>query len=345
MEVFGPGEVRAAGRGRRRADRGDRPARPTARCSCRPGRTCRPRWSGAAGPGDVVVTMGAPPISLMGDELLAALGARSERRRTQGRRWPAGAGVTGGWSGRTPTRCRPRCAGSWPGPGSAGCARRCPGRSRAGVAAGGRARWSGWCTARPCSASARCGWSGTELLTPAAGASRPRPYRCGTPLARVDLDAVRAPGAGAGRRWTGPRCPAAGRPRSWSRWSSGRRWRRCRPDRQFTLIDGEGVAYRTVTRQPAGLPLAELAAPGPADVEHPGGADRARGADRRAARAAGGDLGGRAGPDPAGAAQRTARSSGATIRRARRRRRWRRRCCSARATRSTSARPTVVTIR
>jgi UDP-N-acetylmuramate--alanine ligase len=27
--------------------------------------------------GDVVVTMGAPPISLMGDELLAALAARS----------------------------------------------------------------------------------------------------------------------------------------------------------------------------------------------------------------------------------------------------------------------------
>lgn len=30
-----------------------------------------------ARPGDVVVTMGAPPISLMGDELLAALSART----------------------------------------------------------------------------------------------------------------------------------------------------------------------------------------------------------------------------------------------------------------------------
>jgi cell division protein FtsQ len=39
------------------------------------------------------------------------------------------------------------------------------------------------------------------------------------------------------------------------------------PDRKsFTLVDGTGVAYRTVTRKPAGLPLAKLAAPGPADV-------------------------------------------------------------------------------
>ena len=33
-----------------------------------------------ARPGDVVVTMGAPPISLMGDELLAALAARAGER-------------------------------------------------------------------------------------------------------------------------------------------------------------------------------------------------------------------------------------------------------------------------
>jgi cell division protein FtsQ len=36
--------------------------------------------------------------------------------------------------------------------------------------------------------------------------------------------------------------------------------------KQFTLIDEAGVAYRTVTRKPAGLPVARLAAPGPADV-------------------------------------------------------------------------------
>ena len=39
MEVFGPGEVREPGEGGDRADRGGRPAAPTARCSCRPGRT------------------------------------------------------------------------------------------------------------------------------------------------------------------------------------------------------------------------------------------------------------------------------------------------------------------
>jgi UDP-N-acetylmuramate--alanine ligase len=33
-----------------------------------------------AQPGDVVVTMGAPPISLMGDELLAALAERGRQR-------------------------------------------------------------------------------------------------------------------------------------------------------------------------------------------------------------------------------------------------------------------------
>jgi cell division protein FtsQ len=35
---------------------------------------------------------------------------------------------------------------------------------------------------------------------------------------------------------------------------------------QFTLIDHEGVAYRTVSKVPAGLPMARLAAPGPHDV-------------------------------------------------------------------------------
>ena len=46
LEVFGPGEVREPGEGGVGADRGDRPARRAARSSCRPGRTCRPRWSG-----------------------------------------------------------------------------------------------------------------------------------------------------------------------------------------------------------------------------------------------------------------------------------------------------------
>jgi UDP-N-acetylmuramate--alanine ligase len=75
MEVFGPGEVREPGEGgqalaaavdlpedrKRFVDAWDDvPAEVAAR----------------AAPGDVVVTMGAPPISLLGDELLAALGAK-----------------------------------------------------------------------------------------------------------------------------------------------------------------------------------------------------------------------------------------------------------------------------
>ncbi|MEV4709510.1 FtsQ-type POTRA domain-containing protein [Actinoplanes sp. NPDC049316] len=34
----------------------------------------------------------------------------------------------------------------------------------------------------------------------------------------------------------------------------------------FSLIDAEGVAFRTVARRPAGLPVAKLAAPSPADI-------------------------------------------------------------------------------
>jgi UDP-N-acetylmuramate--alanine ligase len=76
LEVFGPGEVRQPGEGGVALTAaidlpGDRKA-------------FVPSWEDVpaevtrrAKPGDVVVTMGAPPISLMGDELLAALGARA----------------------------------------------------------------------------------------------------------------------------------------------------------------------------------------------------------------------------------------------------------------------------
>lgn len=85
------------------------------------------------------------------------------------------------------------------------------------------------------------------------------------PLARVDLDAVRdrvqaiAPvdRAVVSRDWPGTllvevvertavaAVPVAGR---------------------FVLVDDDGVAYRTVNRKPAGLPLARLVHPGPDDV-------------------------------------------------------------------------------
>lgn len=86
-----------------------------------------------------------------------------------------------------------------------------------------------------------------------------------TPLARVDLDAIRARvealppvrRAVVSRGWPSTvvitvteRTPVAAVPAG----------------KQFTLIDDEGVAYRTVEDVPAGLPLARLAAPSPADL-------------------------------------------------------------------------------
>lgn len=76
MEVFGPGEAR---------EPGDGGIALTATIALPPDRKAFvASWEDVAAevtararPGDVVVTMGAPPISLMGDELLAALAARS----------------------------------------------------------------------------------------------------------------------------------------------------------------------------------------------------------------------------------------------------------------------------
>jgi UDP-N-acetylmuramate--alanine ligase len=78
LEVFGPGEVREPGEGG---------AALTAAIDLPPGaKVFVPEWDEVpaevarrAREGDVVVTMGAPPISLLGDELLAALAERTER--------------------------------------------------------------------------------------------------------------------------------------------------------------------------------------------------------------------------------------------------------------------------
>ncbi|MEH1130112.1 UDP-N-acetylmuramate--L-alanine ligase [Micromonospora sp. CPCC 206061] len=75
LEVFGPGEVRHPGEGGAALTAAvDLPAE---------SKVFVPSWEDVpaevvrrARPGDVVVTMGAPPISLMGDELLAALAQR-----------------------------------------------------------------------------------------------------------------------------------------------------------------------------------------------------------------------------------------------------------------------------
>jgi UDP-N-acetylmuramate--alanine ligase len=77
LEVFGPGEVREPGEGGVALTAAvDLPAER---------KVFVPSWDDVpaevarrAREGDVVVTMGAPPISLMGDELLAALDARPD---------------------------------------------------------------------------------------------------------------------------------------------------------------------------------------------------------------------------------------------------------------------------
>jgi cell division protein FtsQ len=106
---------------------------------------------------------------------------------------------------------------------------------------------------------------GTDFLTPLQveqAASVPMKE----PLARVDLDAVRARVQGlaavdkavVSRSWPGTikvdvveRTPVAAVPVGTEQW---------------TLIVGAGVAYRSVSRRADGLPLAQLAAPGPGDV-------------------------------------------------------------------------------
>ena len=107
---------------------------------------------------------------------------------------------------------------------------------------------------------------GTEVLTSLqveeAVAVRER-----TPLARVDTDAVRE------RVESLPAVEKANVSRSWPATLTVEIVERTPvaaisspDDKQFTLIDGSGVAYRTVSRKPDGLPLAVLATPGPDDV-------------------------------------------------------------------------------
>ncbi|WP_213453996.1 UDP-N-acetylmuramate--L-alanine ligase [Rhizomonospora bruguierae] len=94
LEVFGPGEVREPGEGG---------AALTAAVDLPAGaKAFTPSWSDVPGEvvrraraGDVVVTMGAPPISLMGDELIAALTARAESSAVD-----AGANGDSGYVGR-----------------------------------------------------------------------------------------------------------------------------------------------------------------------------------------------------------------------------------------------------
>ncbi|MFI5933417.1 cell division protein FtsQ/DivIB [Actinoplanes sp. NPDC051494] len=106
---------------------------------------------------------------------------------------------------------------------------------------------------------------GTELVTPQQ-VEDAAAVRMNEPLARVDLDAVRArvqalpavERAIVSRGWPSTlkvqvveRTPVAAVP----------------VGEAFALIDAEGVPYRTVAQAPEDLPVAKLAEPGPADIE------------------------------------------------------------------------------
>jgi UDP-N-acetylmuramate--alanine ligase len=106
LEVFGPGEARGPGEGGAALTAAiELPAE---------AKVFVPEWDEVpaevvrrARPGDVVVTMGAPPISLMGDELLDALGDPSasppaSTAPSSGSGSSAGSGSSGGGSGSAP---------------------------------------------------------------------------------------------------------------------------------------------------------------------------------------------------------------------------------------------------
>ena len=163
LEVFGPGEVREPGEGGVALTARSTLPRRAQGLRRRPGTTCAGEVVRRARAGDVVVTMGAPPISLMGDELLDGAGARAARYACRrGRRYrrpgrddagraraartrageapaprpvggPTGpAPGAGSWSGPAATPCRRRCAASCSGHGGGGCVPRCRGRSAPG---------------------------------------------------------------------------------------------------------------------------------------------------------------------------------------------------------------------
>ena len=105
---------------------------------------------------------------------------------------------------------------------------------------------------------------GAELVTP-ENVLQAAAVPMAQPLARVDLDAVRdrvqalAPvdRAVVSRDWPRTILVEVVERTAVAAVPAGER---------FTLIDDEGVAFRTVSRQPAGLPVARLARPGRSDV-------------------------------------------------------------------------------
>ena len=263
MEVFGPGEVREPGEGG---------VALTAAVDLPEDRKVFvPSWEDVPGEvvarvreGDVVVTMGAPPISLMGDELLAALQGR--RRRLRRRHRPArrrtdrpDPRAAGGSSWR-PRRARRllRAAVREAGPAAPA--------SRGAAVVAGRLRGASRCSA---------GAAGRSSTPPALGVARdPGDRRVGadgpggpgrgarsrgTPLARLDLGAVERrvralkPVRDRQRVEGLPAHPVlAVRERTASPWCRGRSASPC----------STRAAWRTCrSAAPAGLPVLRIAAP------------------------------------------------------------------------------------
>ena len=105
---------------------------------------------------------------------------------------------------------------------------------------------------------------GTDTLTPMQ-VEQAAAVRMRQPLAGVDLDRIR------GRIEGLPAVDRAVVSRGWPSTLVIEVVERSpvlavRAGEQFTLVDAEGVAYRSVPRRPSGVPLAQLAAPGPKDI-------------------------------------------------------------------------------
>jgi len=105
---------------------------------------------------------------------------------------------------------------------------------------------------------------GTDSLTPVQ-VEQAAAVRMKQPLAGVDLDRIR------GRIEALPAVDRALISRSWPSTVVIEVIERVPvaavpAGEQFTLIDAEGVAFRTVGEQPDGVPVAQLATPGPEDI-------------------------------------------------------------------------------
>ena len=228
-----------------------------------PGRVLfEPSWSAAAPalaqrarPGDLVLTMGAGDVSMVGPEVLEALRAQDGAARTR----PGPVNRTGTTTRDRTGRSRRAAAERRPAAPVTPLVRRrrarprrrsrrpiqlavaVTGARRLGLAAPGQPGARAW---------ARCRWTASR---------RCPPTRCGRPPAssrarRCCGSTSTPPGRGSPGcpRWRRSRSPAAGRTPSSSPWSSGCRSRSSANPGRRSLVDAEGRAVRHGHRGAAG---------------------------------------------------------------------------------------------